>query len=135
MDGVTVGQYTAAQLAEGINIANEAYNPGQIQSNNVNKINEEKHNFVAQIRGYALAKEGLINAGAIDRVTGEIINRDKFDATVKEKVDSKAYCYEYYANYETYDKQYPTWVAESERLTVQMRETAIPVAHTVEITK
>ena len=87
------------------------------------------------MRGYALAKEGLINAGAIDRVTGEIINRTKFDATVSKAVADKVYCYQYYADYETYDKQYPTWVEESAKLTTQMRNVAMPKAHTVEISK
>ena len=135
MDGMTVGTYTNVQLAEGVNIAIEANNPGQIQSKEVDKINELKHEYTAKMRGYALAKEGLINAGAIDRVTGEIINKTKYDATIKKSVNDKVYCYQYYADYETYDKQYPMWVEESAKLTTQMRKAAMPKSHKVEIIK
>jgi hypothetical protein len=127
MDGKLLGEYTNAQLEEGVNIAILDNNAGQLQAKVVYDILDKKH-------------QNTLNMRHLDYVKDEFRKYKLFDDLDKRaeyiaKLSGTTYVYDFYVNYDSYCQQLPIWQAENKEYLENARKAAIPAEHTVEIIK
>ena len=62
MDGQEIGQWSAADLAAGINLAEQAYTPEYQQALAIMHMNEERWDIERRLRNYAYVQFDLLKA-------------------------------------------------------------------------
>ncbi|MBE5040900.1 GDSL-type esterase/lipase family protein [Ructibacterium gallinarum] len=130
MDDISMGEYTSAQLAEGVNIAVNKNNPGQVQAMQAYELCNKKTRAESQYRTIALTEQQM-----------QIHHIYTYNE-LKDKVpDLIGYFNRYFqlidTDYEKYgykETQSASW-NEIKNFETQAKEAAIPKTHTVTIIK
>ncbi len=131
-DDAEIGIYTAAQLAEGVNIATAATNPGYVKSQEVYDLVSQKMAKDYVLREIAFVERWLYSAGidltnvqaCINYVENTVKNGSNYESN-KTRVDN-------YANYKT---NQATTIEEIEELEDQAKQAAQPENIYVQIIK
>lgn len=151
IDGVKLGTYTAAQLAQGVNIAEIANNPAQVQSQAVHQLVKDMGTANSTLNRLDYCLFTFYGLGYIDRegnflynkTAGRYYNEDDLRAYAASKGDKNGgwYASAMYACYQVDDPANSLMATRAKnqaivnKNTYLMHETAKPIERTVEIVK
>ncbi|MGZ0655693.1 SGNH/GDSL hydrolase family protein [Coraliomargarita sp. W4R72] len=130
IDTITIGSYTAEQLAKGINLATSVKAPQYQQALKVMKLNQQRNKIVATLREFAYTQYNAMAGYTGDRNDATAIEAHLSDQLKKKEGQSH---YDYYKRkYESYCGLLPKvdgMKAELEALHQQLYQANQPVPH------